>query len=220
MTYIPVPGYGAGHLDPESNLGAWLDRLVMNGHLWSQSKTWDPEGIMSSFPAIATPLLGGLLGNWLRRQQVTTRTTLRLAAAGIVILAAGRALHPFFPINKKLWTSTFVIFTAGFAMVVLALCYWLVDVKKLRRWAAPFLVFGTNALAIFVFADLVAILSTRFHHLRADGKLVTWHSYFYNKFFVPYANPYNASLLYAIFFVLFCLAAAWPLYHKRIFIKL
>lgn len=220
MTFIPVPGYGAGHLDPESNLGAWLDRLVMNGHLWSQSKTWDPEGIMSTFPAIATPLFGALLGNWLRRQQVTTRTALRMAAAGVVILAIGRALHPFFPINKKLWTSTFVIFTAGFAMVLLALCYWLVDVKKLRRWATPFLVFGTNALAIFVFADLLAILSTRFHHLRADGRLVTWHSFIYNKFFVPYANPYNASLLFAIFFVLVCLAAAWPLYHKRIFIKL
>jgi predicted acyltransferase len=220
MTFIPVPGYGAGHLDPESNLGAWLDRLVMSGHLWSQSKTWDPEGIMSTFPAIVTPLLGALFGNWLRRQQVSTRTALRVAAAGIVILTLGYALHPLFPINKKLWTSTFVIFTAGFAMVLLALCYWLVDVKKLRRWATPFLVFGTNALAIFVFADVLAILSTRFHHLRADGRLVTWHSFIYNKFFVPYANPYNASLLFAIFFVLVCLAAAWPLYHKRIFIKL
>ncbi|MFI5105426.1 MAG: acyltransferase family protein, partial [Terriglobales bacterium] len=120
MTFIPVPGYGAGHLDPESNLGAWLDRLVMSGHLWSQSKTWDPEGIMSTFPAIGTVLLGALLGDWLRRQRVSQQVALRMLGAGVVLLAIGRALHPFFPINKKLWTSTFVLFTAGFAMIILA----------------------------------------------------------------------------------------------------
>jgi predicted acyltransferase len=220
MTYIPVPGYGAGHLDPESNLGAWLDRLVMHGHLWSQSKTWDPEGIMSTFPAIATPLLGALVGDWLRRQRLSQRVALQLFGMGVVVLAVGRALHPLFPINKKLWTSTFVLFTAGFAMVLLALCYWLIDVKRWRRWTPPLLVFGTNALAIFVLSDIIAILSTRFRHQLADGRLITWHSLFYNKFFVPYANPYNASLLFAVFFVLLCLALMWPLYRKRIFIKL
>jgi predicted acyltransferase len=220
MTYIPVPGYGAGHLEPESNLGAWLDRLVMHGHLWSQSKTWDPEGIMSSFPAIATPLLGALVGDWLRRQRLSQRVALQLFGMGLVVLAVGRALHPLFPINKKLWTSTFVLFTAGFAMVLLALCYWLIDVKGWRRWTPPLLVFGTNALAIFVLSDIIAIFSTRFRHQRADGTLITWHGLIYTKFFVPYANPYNASLLFAIFFVLLCLALMWPLYRKRIFIKL
>jgi len=220
MTYVPVPGYGAGHLDPNSNLGAWLDRLTMGGHLWSQSKTWDPEGILSTFPAIATPLIGVLVGDWLRRQRVTARTALWLAALGAVGLLVGRALHPFFPINKKLWTSSFVIFTAGFAMVLLGLCYWLIDVKGWRRWSKPFVIFGMNALAIYVFADVLAIFTTLFHVHRADGTLTTWHGYIYYTFFASRISPYNASLLYAIFFVVACFVPAWLLYRKHIFLKI
>jgi predicted acyltransferase len=220
MTFIPVPGYGAGHLDPESNLGAWLDRRVMGGHLWSQSKTWDPEGIMSTFPAIGTVLLGALVGDWFRRQPRTGRTALWLAVGGVAGLAAGRALHPLFPINKNLWTSTYVLFTAGFAMVLLALCFWIVDVRGWRRWATPLLVFGTNALTVFSLATLLAKMSTIYHFSLADGSHPTWHSFVYQRFFAPYASPHNASLLFAIAYVLLCLAAMWPLYYKRIFIKL
>ena len=129
MTFVPVPGYGAGHLGKDDNLGAYVDRTLMGGHLWSESVTWDPEGFLSTFPAIASLLIGILAGEWLRSDRLAGRKALGLAVAGLVLLAAGRLLHPYFPINKNLWTSSFVMFTGGFAMLALAACYWWVDVR-------------------------------------------------------------------------------------------
>ncbi|MBI3669043.1 MAG: DUF5009 domain-containing protein [Acidobacteria bacterium] len=232
LTFVPVPGYGAGRLDPQGNLGAYLDRLVMPGHLWSQSKTWDPEGILSTLPAIATVLLGSLVGIWLRsprlRSGQAARTpqqkALGLLFAGTVGLVLGELLHPFFPINKNLWTSTYVIFTGGFAMVLLALCYWVVDIKGWKRWITPFVVYGTNALAVFTLSSLLAKASIVFKATVADApgaaRQVSWHSYVYGRFFAPLGNPINASLLFAIFYILLWLALMWPLYRRRIFIKI
>jgi len=118
MTFVPVPGYGAGHLGKDDNLGAYIDRALLGGHLWSESKTWDPEGLLSTLPAIATALIGILAGEWLRSERRGTRKVLGLVIAGAVLMLAGRLLHPYFPINKNLWTSTFVLFTGGFAMLL------------------------------------------------------------------------------------------------------
>ncbi len=228
MTFIPVPGYGVGRLDPDGNLGAYIDRRVMGVHLWVQSKTWDPEGIMSTFPAIATVLIGVLVGEWLRSPRVPSGPSSRAArvkvagllAAGAAGLVVGELLHPFFPINKNLWTSSYVVFTGGFATVLLALCYWLIDVKGYRRWATPFLVYGTNSIFIFALSGLLAKASVIFKVTGPDGRGVTWHSYVYDKFFVPLASPINASLLFAIFYILLWLFLTWLLYRKRIFIKI
>ena len=220
MTFVPVPGYGAGRLDPEGNLGAYLDRKVMGNHLWSQSKTWDPEGILSTFPAIATTLLGALAGEWLRSKRTPRQKCAGLWIAGAAGLLAGRLLHPLFPINKNLWTSTYVVFTAGFALVLLALIYWLVDLRGYRRGGTPLLVYGTNAITVFTLSTLLAKCSIVFHVRTADGRAVTWHAWFYNRFFVPFASPMNASLLFAVFYVLLWLALMWPLYRRRIFIKI
>ncbi len=219
MTFVPVPGYGTGRLDPEGNLGAYIDRKMMGNHLWSQSKTWDPEGMLSTIPAICTALLGALLGEWLRSRRSMHRKALGMLAAGAVGLIVGRLLHPFFPINKNLWTSTYVIFTAGFAMVLLVLLYWLVDMRGWRRWATPFLVLGMNAIAVFALSTLLTKCTIIFKVTTADGR-VTWHSWFYNRFFAPFASPVNASLAFAIFYVLLWLTLTWPLYRKRIFIRI
>ena len=236
LTYVPVPGYGAGRLDPEGNLGAYLDRKLLAGHVWSQSKTWDPEGILSTFPAIATTLIGALVGTWLLSARTAQRKCAGLLAVGFIGLIVGRLLHPFFPINKNLWTSTYVIFTGGFAMLLLALCYWVADIRGYRRWAAPFLVYGTNALAVFALSNLLAKASIIYkvtvagpdprklaEGAAAAGTVVhqiSWHGYAYSRFFAPLASPVNASLLFALFYVLLWLALMWPLYHKRIFIKI
>ncbi len=220
MTFVPVPGYGVGRLDPEGNVGAYIDRWAMSGHLWSQSKTWDPEGILSTLPAIATMLIGVLVGEWLRSKttaQIKASGLLAMGAAGLVL---GELLHPFFPINKNLWTSSYVIFTGGFAMVLLGLCYWLVDIKGYRRWGAPFLVYGTNSIFVFALSSLLAKASIIFKVTRADGRAVTWHAFVYDKFFVPLASPVNASLLFAVSYVLLWLFLTWLLYRKRIFIKI
>jgi len=220
MKLVPVPGYGAGHLDPDSNLAAYLDRTVMGGHLWSQSVTWDPEGLLSTLPAIVTALLGILVGLWLRSSRTGARKAAGLALAGVIGMAAGRLMHPLFPINKNLWTSTFVIFTGGFAMLLLAPCYWLVDLRGYRRWTGPVLVFGMNAIAIYVFSFLLSSFSVFFGFHDSDGDFQTWHGWIYDTYFAPHASPKNASLAFAIFFVLLCYLAAWPLYRKRIFLRI
>jgi predicted acyltransferase len=220
MTFVPVPGYGAGHLGKEDSLAAYVDRALMNGHLWSESKTWDPEGLLSTLPAIATLLIGILAGEWLRSDRRAKRKTLGLAAAGLALLIAGRLLHPYFPINKNLWTSSFVLFTGGFAMLALAACYWVVDVRGLRKWAAPFLVFGMNAILAYALAALVSEVSTDFEFRGPLGHLTTIHGWIYRRFFVPHASPVNASLEFAIFFVLAIFALLGPFYRGKIFLRI
>jgi predicted acyltransferase len=220
MTFVPVPGYGAGHLGKDDNLGAYIDRTLMGGHLWSESVTWDPEGILSTFPALASLLIGILAGEWLRSDRSATDKAIGLAVAGIVLLVAGRVLHPYFPINKNLWTSTFVLFTGGFGMLALAACYWVVDLRAWRAWAPPFLVFGMNAILAYALAALVSEVSTDFEFLKLHGHETTFHGWIYGRFFVPYASPVNASLAFAVFFVLVIFVMLWPFYRGKIFLKI
>jgi predicted acyltransferase len=220
MTFVPVPGYGAGHLGKDDNLGAYIDRALMGGHLWSESKTWDPEGLLSTLPAIATALIGILAGEWLRSKRRGGRKVLGLVIAGAVLMLAGRLLHPYFPINKNLWTSTFVLFTGGFAMLLLAVCYWVVDLRGWKKWAAPFLVFGMNAILAYALAAIVSETSIDFEFATSSGRAQTLHGWVCNIFFTPYANPKNASLAFALFFVLLILAPLWPLYRRRIFVRI
>lgn len=224
MRYVPVPGFGIPTrdvplLDPDRNLVAWLDRKLLMGHLYE--KTRDPEGVISTLPAIATVLLGVLAGEWLRTTYSHARKAAWLLVAGVVGLAAGEFFNTWFPINKKLWTSSFVLFTAGFALVLLALCYWVLDVKQWRGlWTKPVLIFGMNAIAAYGFAELIAHLVDRLSITLHDGRTLSWQQAIYEKVFEHAASPPNASLLYAIVFVLMCLAAMWVLYRKRIFLKI
>jgi predicted acyltransferase len=220
MTFVPVPGYGAGHLGKDDNLGAYVDRTLMDGHLWSESKTWDPEGFLSTLPAIASLLIGILAGEWLRSDRAAQRKVLGLTAAGAVLLIAGRLLHPYFPINKNLWTSSFVLFTGGAAMLALAACYWLLDVRAWRAWAAPFLVFGMNAILAYALAALVSEISTDIDFTDARGRDTTLHGWLYDRFFVPHFSAVNASLAFAIFFVVLIFLMLWPFYKGKIFLRI
>ncbi len=149
MRNVAVPGYGIPGqdiplLDPDRNLVAWLDRKLLMGHLYEHTR--DPEGLISTIPALATSLAGLLTGKWLRSARSANAKALGMAAAGVIAIALGRTWHLWFPINKKLWTSSFVLFTAGVALVLLAICYWVADVKQHRgRWTKPILIFGKNA---------------------------------------------------------------------------
>ena len=220
MTFVPVPDYGVGRLGKEDNLAAYVDRTLMGGHLWSESKTWDPEGFLSTFPAIVSLLIGNLAGEWLRSDLGENRKALGLAAAGLVLLVAGRLLHPYFPINKNLWTSTFVLFTGGWGMLALAACYWIVDVRGWRGWTAPTLVFGMNAILAYALAALVSEISTDFVFRTARGHETSLHGWLYQRFFVPHASPVNASLGFAVFFVFVIFLILWPFYRAKIFLRI
>jgi predicted acyltransferase len=219
MTFVPVPGYGAGHLGKDDNLGAYVDRTLMPGHLWAESVTWDPEGFLSTFPAIASLLIGILAGEWLRSDRPGELKALGLATAGLALLVVGRLWHPYFPINKNLWTSSFVLFTGGFAMLALSVCFWMVDLRAWRSWTPSFLVFGMNAILAYALAALVSEVSTDFDFLHFQGHETTLHGWIYDKYFVPHASPVNASLAFAVFFVLVIFAMLWPFYRGKLFLR-
>jgi predicted acyltransferase len=220
MRYVPVPGLGVpAHdvpfLDPDRNLAAWLDRKLLAGHLYDGTR--DPEGVISTIPAIATSLLGLLTGDWLRSVRSSRSKVVGMLSFGIMNVVTGKIFNLWFPINKNLWTSSFVLFTAGLALIGLSFCYWILDVKQWRgRWTKFFLVFGMNPIAAYVFAEAI---SHCLDHMRVRSGM-NWQELLYEKLFAPLSSPFQASLLYAITFVLICWAAMWVLYRKRIFLKI
>jgi len=223
MRHVPVPGFGVPThgfplLDPDRNLVAWLDRKLLMGRLYEVTR--DPEGLISTIPAIATCLLGLRTGDWLRSDRSPQAKAAGLAIFGVIGFIAGEVMNIWFPINKKLWTSSFVVLTAGLALIFLAVCYWLVDIKQWKRWATPFVVFGVNSIAAYVFAEFVAHLLYGFSVRTADGDVQTWQDWIYRHAFAPLGSPANASLLYALTFVAICWVAMWVLYRKRIFLKI
>jgi predicted acyltransferase len=227
MRFVPVPGYGvptheAPLLDQDGNLVAWLDRQIFSpAHLYQ--KTRDPEGLLSTLPALATALFGMLTGTWLRTARSIGEKARGIAVAGVSGLLLGGLWNYAFPINKKLWTSSYVLFAAGWSLLLLALAIWIVDVRgagesEAARWRRfmPFLVFGTNAIAAYVFSELLpGVLSLI--HLQPRVNLQQW---IYSRILAAFANPPVASLIYSLCFVGFCWLAVYVLYRRRIFLKI
>jgi predicted acyltransferase len=223
LRFVPVPGLGIPgrdipFLDPNQNLAAWLDRKLFMGHLFDGTR--DPEGILSTIPAIATTLLGVLTGHWLRSRKSPGTKAQAMLLAGILGLAAGKVWNIWFPINKNLWTSSFVLFSGGFALVFLAILYWLLEIKRWRgAWTTPILVFGMNAIAGFVADSFVYGPGYTFTVEHADGVTLSWHEAAQAKLVSLGASPPNASLIYSLTAVIFCWILLWFLWRKRIFLK-
>ena len=213
MTAVPVPGYGAGDLGKAGNLAAYLDRALLGPHLWQAAKVYDPEGILSTAPAVATALLGVLAGHWLRSGQMPSVTAARLGLAGIVCAGLGQVWSVWFPVNKALWTSSYAMLMGGFALIALAACYWLIEARGYRRWAVPFAMLGVNALALFFLSTLVARLLML---IRVGAESASLHALLFDRVFVPLASPVNASLAYATAYVLVWWAVMWMLYRRNI----
>ena len=192
MRFIPVPGFGMPGsdvplLDPNANLSWYLDKQFLPGAMYE--KTRDPEGILSTFPAIATALLGVLTGEWLATLRDAKQKVVGMAGFGTACVVAGLLWAVWFPINKKLWTSSFVLFTAGCALLCLALCYWINDVKLHRGfWTKPFVIFGTNAIAAYTLAELLSSLlfSLRVH---VGHRILSLQEYIYHQVFGQMTSP-------------------------------
>lgn len=220
MTFVPVPGVGYPNLEKETNLGAWVDRSVLTeAHLWKFSGTWDPEGILSTLPAIATGLFGVLVGVYLKRRDVDAATKVAwLFCTGTIAVALGLLWDLQFPINKSLWTSSFVLYTGGLATITLSLSYWIIDVQKYNRFTKPFIVYGVNAITVFFLSGLIPRTLRMFSVKAADGSEMNLQTWLYTGF-TQFLSPINASLAWAITFVLFWLVILWIMYHKKIIIK-
>lgn len=155
MAFVPVPGFGPANFDKGTNLAAWLDNLVLNGHLWSVSKTWDPEGILSTLPAIGTGILGMYIGQLLNLQTNRTEILKKTAVTGVILLIGGLLWNIIFPINKSLWTSSYVLYTAGIATLCLSLLYYIIDIQGYKKWAKLFLIWGVNPMIVFFFSGII-----------------------------------------------------------------
>jgi predicted acyltransferase len=213
MTLMPVPSGTAGDLTPGGNLGAWLDRTLMAGHLWR--KDWDPEGLLSTLPAIATTLLGVLAGLAIRDTASPRALVRGLALWGLAGVVAGLAWHMVFPINKSLWTSSYVLFTAGAAAAVLAACYAWVDAspsERTRRWSEPFVALGRNALLLFVAS---AVLAKILIYLKWPDPSRPLGSWLYAVAYARFAPPKVASLLFALTHLIVLWAGLWWMHRRR-----
>ena len=239
MTMIPVPGCDVTAIDDKAcNLAAWLDRTILTeAHMWRAAKVFDPEGILSTIPAVVTTLSGVLTGSWIirtsrnrtvggdgeseiRDSQSAIETVAGLFFFGTTLLAIGWTWSLVFPLNKSLWTSSYVVYTSGLALLTLAFCYWLIDIKGYQRWARPFVIFGVNALALFVFSGIMArLLGMVRVGGPEEGKDIPLQQWVFNHAFLTWASPINASLDFAVCFILLWLFLMWLLYRKRIFIK-
>lgn len=216
MTLVPVPGVGYANLEPTTNLAAWLDRTLLEGNLWRATKVWDPEGILSTIPAISTALFGILTGHWLRSKADDATKVVWMFVWGNIGILLGMIWDMWFPINKALWTSSYVVYSAGLALIFLAMCYWLIDIKNYKWWTKPFVVYGLNAITVFFLSGIVARLITE---IRVTENNIALKAYIYETFFTSWLSPLNASLGFALVYVLIWLGLMWLLYARKIFIK-
>ncbi len=209
MAYAPVPGYGAGRLDVEGNFAHYVDSMVLGAHNYAHTKTWDPEGIVSTLPSTATVLLGIMAGHILRLRRDLSERTTWLFLVGNLLIAAGLVCNTWLPINKKIWTSSFALFMGGLDFVIFAMCVWLIDARGYKRWARPFVILGMNAIAIYMVAEF---FSTALDVTHGRGWL-------YRNVFSALASPVNASLLYAVIYTLLMFGVSYVMYKRGWFLR-
>ena len=231
MRWVPVPGAGMPgrdipFLDPNLNLVSWLDRLIMPGHLYEGAahNLRDPEGLLSNIPALGTALMGLLTGLWLRTQRPVKAKTLGLAVASVICLSTGYFWSTWFPLNKKLWTSSFVLVTAGWALVVLTLAYWAIEQRgwfrgKDKGWILPWLVFGSNAIVAYMISVLLG-RTLRFISFTADGQRTNVLEYAQTHIFAHIPDPGWAAFAYSVSISTLVFIPVWILYRKKIFVKI
>ncbi|MEG5063487.1 heparan-alpha-glucosaminide N-acetyltransferase domain-containing protein [Microcoleus sp. B3-A4] len=218
LTVVPVGEYTAGELTPEGNLGGYVDRLILGSQHLYKGGPFDPEGLLSTLPAVVTVLTGYFTGEWLRVQPIKTSTSVNLAICGLSWVVIGHLWGFLFPINKQLWTSSYVVFTAGWALLLLAACYETIEVRN-WKWGRPFEIMGLNAIFLFVASGIVARILLKTHICTAE-KAPTTYTWIYENWFLPWAGPLNGSLAFAVTAVLFWWLILYGMYRRGWAIKI
>ena len=227
LRWVPVPGAGMPgrdfpFMDQTQNMVSWLDRLLLKGHLylpWTTHDVRDPEGLLSDLPAIGTALIGLLTGLWLRGQSAVKTKAAGLAAAAVGCLGCGYLWSLWFPLNKNMWTSSYVLVAAGYSLSLLTVVFWLVEVKGWRKsWTWPWLVFGSNAIVAYMFSELLPGVIGSIA-IPVDGKHESLQVFLAAPIYALIANPGWAAFAYAVTYTAVCFVPVWMLYRKRIFVK-
>lgn len=220
LTLLPVPGYGAGVLTPMGNFAGYVDRLFLQGHMWTAANDWDPEGILSTIPSVSTMLFGVLAGYFLRRGGESRETkTGWLFLSGAGLFSMGLFLDHLMPINKMIWTVSFAVLMAGVSTTAFACFYWLIDVQGYRKWVKPAVVFGMNSIAIYMLASLMEGAFIEFRIIPIAGEWVSPHRFMESYVLGQLLNPYNVSLVYSMLMVLIAYVVALAMYRKKWFLR-
>ncbi|TLV00498.1 acyltransferase family protein [Dyadobacter luticola] len=222
MTLIPVPGIGEPNFEKGTNLAAWLDNFLLPGHLWATSKTWDPEGILSTLPAIGTGIAGLLAGALLKSNLEKPRKAFYLFVAGLAGVLIGFIWSFVFPLNKALWTSSFVLYAAGWALICLSILFYVIDIKGFKSWTAYFVMFGVNPMVVFFFSGIIIRLLNvvKITNPAKPSEQMNLVPYFYQYQIVPrFESPYNASLVYALLYLLIWSVILVVLWRRRLVFK-
>jgi predicted acyltransferase len=231
MLLVPVPDMngvvGAGVLEPGRDAGAWLDRQFLAGHMWVQSKTWDPEGLFTTIPALCSQLIGVLTGRWLMARREKTEQTVWMLLAGLALLLAGAILDVvLMPINKSLWSASYCLFISGWALLMFSVFHWLLDANpsawlraKAQGASTFFIIYGMNALFIFALSGLVAKMLGFIKLTQPDGALRSLGATLYAPIKALPLQPQATSLVYALLFNAVMFAVAWFMWRRRWFVK-
>lgn len=217
MTCVPVPGFGRNVLSPEGNWASYLDRRILGGHLYKP--LFDPEGLLSTLPALATSLFGVMTGRWLRIHDRLARKASVLLWAGLLAVALGWIWSRWFPLNKHLWTSSYALVAGGLSLWVFVLCYWLIDIFGLTAWTKPFVVFGINPLASYFLSGLFYGLQEFIKVPMPDGSPGNLKLRICASLFGSWLSPPNAALAYAVSYVLVCVLFMSILHRKKLFLR-
>ncbi len=216
LMLIPPPDRETLLQTKDDNLGAWLDRIIFGtAHLWKVSKTWDPEGLLSTLPALFNTLAGTLTGSYLRSQAQPIEKAAGMFFAGSILLGIGGALDWAFPINKSIWSPSYAVFTSGYAMVVLAMCYYAIDVKGWKKWSNPLVVFGVNALLLFFASGILARVMGTLIKFSVDTEVLSLQQWIYKYLLASWAGEMLGSLLYPLLLVVAWYMVLRALYERN-----
>ena len=222
MTLIPAPGFEITNLERGTNLAAWADNILLKGHMWESSKTWDPEGVLSTIPAIATGIIGLLIGQLLNSAFPKTEKVKRMFLIGVILIVLGQIWNIIFPINKALWTSSYVLYTAGLATLTLSILYYLIDIADYKKGIQLFQIWGVNPMIVFFLSQIVpqSMAMVSLPNPKNPAEQINLWDYLYTFKVLPFFdNPMTASLTFALLY-----AGMWSLllayfYKKKMYFK-
>jgi predicted acyltransferase len=220
ITLVPIPNGNPPNLEVGTSLAAWLDGKLLTTHNWVNTKTWDPEGILSTLPAIGTGIAGLLIGQLLIHEIPQRKKSLQLLGIGVAAIILGLLWNIVFPINKALWTSSYVIYTAGLATLILSILYYITDVRKYESWTKPFIIFGVNPMVIFFFSGIIPRVLGMIKVQSPEEELISVQAYIYDYMIVPlFENPTNASLAGALIYLVIWFVILTLFYRKNLIFK-
>jgi len=222
MTLIPVPGIGEANLDKGTNLASWLDSILLKGHMYRGTVTWDPEGILSTIPSIVNGIIGLLIGQLLQTDMIKIQKAQRMGIIGTILIFFGLIWDIIFPINKSIWTSSYVLYTTGLATVVLTILYYIIDIANYKKGFKPFLVWGVNPMIVFFTSQIIpqALVMIEFQNPHHPAEKINLLNYLYTFGIAPFfSNPMTASLAGALVYVGIWTFILWVFYKKKLIFK-